>query len=266
MASTVKKYLTNLYNKLKRKRALLIILICIITLIVILFAGWTWTIVTFPDKKVYFYESFNDGIDGWENIDAELITEIQEGKSNGSVKLASKKYLSPYLIYNFPNGQSPPDNFVWHFKVRQSSFTSNSMTLGALCFSTKPIVLIIDKEGRVGVSHHIFSPPKYASKLTTKLSKAQWQDVYVDIDSKKQQLTIYIDEQKVLSQPYKELTYPLQKVWLGTIWVGGSENYGIPLDVSFDDVTIGNKGLLPKPSFPEYVLNIFNSIISFLRK
>lgn len=251
-------YIKNALIKLKTKRKLVIGITSFLTLLIILLGGWIWELSNYPDKVIYYQETFDESMGKWEGIDAKWQQETKEGQENGSVNLSAKKYLAPHIKYDLSIEESSSDVFVWHFQTRVASFTDKAMTLGALGFSAGPMVIVVDNKGGLGIANNLFDPPVYDSNPMVNFKKDKWQDIYVHVDGVKQKLIFYINDKKVLTQEWKQATFPVQEIWLGAIWLKGGGSYGVPLDVSYDNITLGNEGLLPKPSFLEYMKNIIH--------
>lgn len=247
-------------EKSRYRRILVTLVISFIAVFFNLMINWWNCIREIPSEKVYFSENFNDSMDRWESLDGKLINENNEDSSEKYVKLSVNKYFAPHLKHEMAENETPPDSFVFKFKVRVSNFTGEAITLGTLSFATQPIVIVANQDRQVGIAHDMFTNPIYSNNLKGRLKKDEWQDVYVMVDGRKQTLTVYINNSKAISESFKDITYPLKQIWLGTIWVKGGGNYGAPMDVSFDDVTIGNEGILYRPTLIQYISDFSSAI------
>lgn len=265
MKCCIKKCAKKFWKKLKKLHLLIKILILIIIIFLILFISWIFYLESFPEKKVYFNDSFDQGLTDWKGIDMSLeLKNPKHDKKDKMVKLLAKEYLAPHIYYDLPSSKAPPATFVYHFEVKVSSYTDEAVTLSALIFPTDPTAIVSRKDGTLGSSHSLFAKPTY-STLSSKLKKDTWQDIYIYFDISKHNYTIYIDDKKVLTNEYKGSTYPLQKIWLGTLWVKGGGSYGSASDICYDNISLGNKGLLEKASFPHYLLNLWHSLFSYIK-
>lgn len=112
-----------------------------------------------------------------------------------------------------------------------------------------------DKDHYLGITYNLFDKASYSHNIASKLKKNRWQDVYLYYDSGKKAIYIYNGESLATKIEYKAFTSPLQEVWLGSIWIGGGENYGPPINILYDEISISNRGILPKPSFIQYIIN-----------
>lgn len=240
-----------IFSKLKKHRYLSFCFLFIITILIILFIIWLGYIRKWPEKQIYYYNSFDQSIKDWRGLDFEWKTQQDKDKI---ISLSRKKYLTPYFMHKLSLEESPPETFVWHFQVFIDSFTDEAVTVGTVLFPIEPLVLVVDQKGRLGVSHSLFAAPAYSTSLKKHIRKKQWEDIYVFIDNTKQQYTVYINNKKVISNTWKAPTYPLKEIWLGCIWIKGGGGYGSPLGVSYNNITLGTKGILPKPSFPQFIL------------
>lgn len=214
--------------------------------------GWCQYLIQYPEKEVYFSDSFEKGIDEWESLDSSWIA--QEDKNIGIVKLARKIYETPYVMKTLLPDNTPSPSYIWHIRFKVNAFTNDAFTLATLILPTDQITLIINKDNYIGLSGNLFDTPKYSNNFSHRFPRGVWNDIYVQVDGRKSSITVYKHNTKIFSTEFKSNANPVQEVWLGTIWLNGGGYYGSALDVSFDSVTIGSEGLLPKASFIEYAL------------
>lgn len=248
----------NFKNIFRIKSILSIILLIILLLFSVFFIKWIVYRFTFPNKIVYFQESFSKGIDNWKALDGTW--KAKDGKENGIIQLSQKKYATPYIYKKLKLSQTPPQNFVWKIRLKVSSFTGNGVTLGTLIFPTGQITLVMNTDNQLGVSTNIFDKPVYSQGLYSHLSKNQWYDIYVLVNNSAKNITLYAGDAQLLVNPYISSTIPVQEIWLGAIWLEGGGRYGAPLNISYTTVDFGNKGLLPKQSFIKYTINMIRTI------
>lgn len=237
---------------LRRRRNLLVA--AAILLLLFSLSLWAWRQYTaLPEPKVYFHEDFAQGIEGWQTRDATW------SKEQGAVRLASQNYAAPYLARSVPLEQAPPEAFAWHFQVRVSSFTDEAVVLGALVLPHSTVAVVVNGEGRLGVAHDLFAPPSYTTALLARLPKDEWQDIYLLLSDREKKLEVYLNNRRVITKEWLEPVFPVQQIWLGALWLKGAGNYGAPLDVSYKSTTLGNKGILPRPSFLGFLLDLVGS-------
>jgi len=246
----------------RRKPILGIILSILLLLFSIFFIKWVVYRFSFPDKIVYFEESFSQGINNWTALDGTW--KAKDGKENGIIQLSQSKYATPYIQKTLDISQSPPQSFVWQTRLKVSSFTGNAVTLGTLVFPTGQITLVMNVNNQIGVSYNLFDKPVYSQGLFSRLSKNQWYDIYVLVNGSNKQIIVYVGDNQVLTKPYISSTTPVQEIWLGAIWLEGGGRYGAPTNISYKTVNLGNKGLLPKLSFIKYSLNMIKTIFGVL--
>lgn len=238
----------------KNRRKILMLLILIpLAIFIFYLLNWYNYIKEIPDEHIYFVETFDEGTKSWEGLDFTLVN----GESDGdkTVNLSRKKYLAPHLMYDLPTELSPPESYVFRFHVKVTSFSNDTVTLGTLWFSTGPIAIVMDKSGRLGVATNLFSQPIYGPKLSKVLEKDKWNIIDIQFDNKSNKYILYLNGNKIMSNDYLGETYPVQEIWLGAIWVKGAGNYGVPTNISYDDIILANEGILKKPSFFEYIFN-----------
>lgn len=224
----------------------------VVILLIIALVAWYLYHHHRPDPEIYYAEYFTEGMTGWQGLDATWLA--HEGTEEGVVKLARQQFAAPHLMHYLPLGQSPPENFVWRFRVRVNSFADEAMTMGTLFLPHGPLTMVVNAEGRLGLAHHLFAPPIYSTALMSRLTFGAWHDLYVHVNHQEKQVVFYLNTRRVLTQTWEQPTFPVQEIWLGALWLKGGGTYGAPLNVSYSLVELGNEGLLPRPSFLEFLL------------
>ena len=239
-------------RELRHRRNLLVA--AAILLLIISFFLWAWyRHTTLPEPEVYFHEDLGQGIEGWQTLDAIWL------EKEGVIRLARQKYAAPYLARSLPPEQAPPEDFVWHFPVRVSSFTDEAVVLGALVLPYSTVAVVVNEEGRLGVAQNLFAPPSYTTAVLARLPKGEWQDIYLLLSDREKKLELYLNNRRVLTREWLEPVFPVEQIWLGALWLKGAGNYGAPLDVCYKSITLGNKGILPKASFLGFLLDLVGS-------
>lgn len=246
----------------KRRCLLMMIgLVLIVLLIVSLLAWCQYTARPKPER--YFTAAFAEGLEGWTKLDAQWV------KEERAARLAMQKYSAPYLMLKLPTKQSPPENFVWHLPVNVSSFTGEAVVLGAVFLPHGPLAVVVNGDGCLGIARDLFAPPEYSTVLLSTMDTDKWADVYVYINGKDDQVELYLNNRRILTSPMVEPTYPVMEVWLGALWLQGAGNYGAPLDIKYREITLGNEGLLPQPTYWEFlwnfILELFGRLLDLLR-
>lgn len=246
----------------KRKPILIIILSILLLLLSIFFIKWIVYQLSFPNKTVYFEESFSQGIDNWTALDGTW--KAKDGKENGIIQLSQRQYATPYINKTLQISQTSPQSFVWKTRLKVSSFTGNAVTLGTLVFPTGQITLVMNQNNQIGVSYNLFDKPVYSQGVFSCLSKNQWYDLYVLVNGSDKKIIVYVGDNQVLTNPYISSTTPVQEIWLGAIWLQGGGQYGAPSNISYESVNLGNNGLLPKLSFVKYTFNMIKTVFRVL--
>lgn len=231
----------------------LIVILCTITIM------WIIHNHNHPDPKIYFSTSFDKGIDMYKSLDATWTPENNKS-SNGIVTLSSNEYAAPYLMLPVTLSQNPSNPFVFYIKTYISSYTNEAVNLGTLIYPTGSISVITNQNDQIGFSNDLFSKPVYSK--TSPIKKDSWNHIYTCIDTKKNHIYIYVNKSIVLSSEFKATVYPIQEIWLGSIWLYGTGQYGAPKNIKYSNVELGNKGIIPEPSWLEFTRNsifdIFN--------
>ena len=235
------------------RKSLIITSIILIAIIIPLLIGY-FEAIQRPEIQYYFQETFQEKGENWNGVD------YSWDKENNLIQLSRQEYLAPNIMFPIPLEQAPQELLVFHFRVNVSKYTDNALTLGALVFPQGSLALIINDDGNIGIARELFDQPKFVDSIFNSLSNDEWQDIHVYVNSKKDLLQIYLNNHQVLSEQWDDEIYPLQEIWLGSIWLKGPANYGAPLDLKYDSIEIANEGLVPKPSFMEYIKLLFLNI------
>ncbi|MCA1031197.1 hypothetical protein LCL95_09195 [Bacillus timonensis] len=202
--------------------------------------------------EIYYSTEFDSANNEWVLTDAKWLSEYHE--LNGIMKLSRQNYFSPNMMTEFSTEESPPESFVFKVTTRVRSFTESSMTLATLYFPTGPLSIVVNNNYEIGLSNDFNAKPTYSDDAT--IQPDQWEEIYVFVNGTSNEATVYLNDEKIITQPWLGETFPLQEVWLGSIWVGGGGGYGVTTDVAFDSLFIGNEYLLPQESFTDYLIGL----------
>jgi hypothetical protein len=242
--------------RIKRRKTfhfLILLLLIVSSLIIYSIYAYQKSLAASTPVEVYYSTEFNELNSDWTTYDATTLSDYHG--QTGVIKLARNEYFSPNMMTTEGLRNIHTDTFVYHFKARLHSFTQSSVTLSTLYFPTGPITIVANKEHQIGVATDFKAEPIYSN--AEEIKKDTWEDIYVSVDGLGNEVTLYLNENKLMTIPYKGETYPLQEIWLGSIWVGGGGGYGIPTDIAFDELHIGNESLLPKQSYTDFLLSTY---------
>lgn len=248
-------YLEQVKSIFKNRPVLTILFALIFLILISVLCCWFYVIAKWPEPEIYFKTGFNRSLAGWKNIDAQWLEQYE--KRQGILKLNRKKYMTPYAMKTLSLEQTPSETHVLHFAVRVNSFTEDAITLATLYYPTGPLAIIVNKDSHLGFSDDLFAQPEYKNSPRDYLLKDKWQDIYVYINNEEKNITLYLGPQKILTRTWESPTYPVQEIWLGAVWYKGSGNYGSPINIAYDRVTLGNKGIIPKPNIFNFIRNVF---------
>jgi hypothetical protein len=233
--------------------------IIILSALLLLFGGSYiyYSMETSDNKKamIYFSEDFDTQQSRWQFNDANWET----NSAKGVVHLSRKEFITPNINTVLASNEIPQESFVWHMKVKVTAFTDEATTLGAIYFPTGSITVVVNEEGKLGLAHHLFKQPTYSKKSFSTLEKGEWADVYVMVDEKTDKLLLFLNGKKIMQTEWEQETYPIQEIWLGTVWLKGAGKYGSAVNISFDEVTIADENILPKPSYYQFYYNSFSN-------
>ncbi|OZM58036.1 hypothetical protein CIB95_00200 [Lottiidibacillus patelloidae] len=245
------------HGKIKKTKKFLITLLFITVIIALLSSYYSYSkyLSAITPNETYYSTEFEELSLNWTSFDATHLEDYHG--QNGVVKLARNEYFSPNMMTTEGLNSIQSDTFVYHFKARLHSFTQSSVTLSTLYFPTGPITIVANKDHQLGIATDFSAEPIYSS--SEEIKKDTWEDIYVYVDGLGNEVSLYLNNNKLMTIPYKGETYPLQELWFGSIWVGGAGGYGIPTDIAFDSIQIGNEALLPQPSYINFLVSTFTN-------
>ncbi|OEF97366.1 hypothetical protein [Desulfuribacillus alkaliarsenatis] len=238
-----------------QKTLIMLVIGLSLALLVLACVGWLLELRAIPEPVVYFSDEFQS-LDNWTVIDTTWLTEFSERQ--GVAALSRHLYVAPNIHRDIQLEESPPDNVVWHFSTRIDSFTEEAFTLGGIYFPTESVVIVMDRKGKIGVAGNIFEIPKYTSTRRHVISKEKWHEVYVHINNSDKAINIYLDNAIVYRGEWNSPSYPVKELRLGTVWLKGAGEYGAPTSVYYDQVSIANEGILPRPTLASYIRSLLN--------
>ncbi|WP_409252675.1 hypothetical protein V1502_01745 [Bacillus sp. SCS-153A] len=246
----------------KKKKTLKRNLIRMLTLLI--FTGFLYPIYSYQKSltastptEIYYSTDFDTVNDEWILTDANWLSDYQEQK--GIMKLSRQNYFSPNMMTEFSTDQSPPETFVFKVTTRVRSFTESAITIATIYFPTGPLSIVVNNNFELGISNDFNAKPTYSDNAT--IDQDKWEDIYVFVDGTSNEASVYLNDEKIMTQPWLGETFPLQEVWLGSIWVGGGGGYGVTTDVAFDNLVIGNEYLLPQQSFTDHVIGLISGFV-----
>jgi hypothetical protein len=242
-------------KKKKKKRLLFpILLLLLLCFFGYLYYSYQKYLTTIGSPEIYYSAPFTDEPKDWVMYDANWLDTYYA--QEGTVKLERNEYFSPHMMTTDKLDAIPSDTFVYHIRTRMNSFTSSAITLTTLYFPTGPLTIVVNKDHQIGISNDFHAKPEYSN--VSEIKKDTWEDIYVHVNGLNNEVTVFLDNEKILTVPWKGETFPLQEIWLGSIWVGNVADYGVSQDIAFDEIKIGNEALLPKPTFITYLISMFN--------
>ncbi|TYO96468.1 hypothetical protein [Desulfallas thermosapovorans] len=190
-----------------------------------------------PPEEVWFEEYFEHGLGDWEYLDANWVND-QGVVHNTSARVARKVYLSPYLSYKLDT-PIHSNQIVVEFYVKLENI-AGVVTLASLDFPTGEITVVINKDRYLGIAFGLFEPVQYS---TQRLTLGKWEKVQIYVNTSESKLSLYHNDLEILNTHWPG-TQPLMKIWLGSVWIAGAENYESILDCYYDAIRVGNPGLL----------------------
>jgi hypothetical protein len=248
--------LENRDQKRGRKKVYLVLL-SLLVLVIFLLIVYVLSISQYSKQStIYFQETFDHPLEiDWKLVDANIQKEGDE--KSGIAILNRNQYIAPHLEKDYSKEESPPKSFVWNFTVKISDFTDDSVMLGLLEFPSNDLAIITNRKGQIGITRNLFDEALYSSNLAPTISLSSWHNITVLFNVDQNELTVYLDAQKVLETALTEETFPIRSVWLGAVWIGGKESLGVPLGVAYDNMLIANDAFMPKPNIFLFYRNLF---------
>lgn len=236
------------WKKCCKKKCLISLLLIFLFVIIIL--CHCLKPMPYPPAEIWFEEEFEEGLGDWEYLDAQWI-DNDGAKDNTSVKVARDEYLTPNLNYTF-DPVIEGEEMVIEFYMKLEEIPG-ATTLASLDFSTGEITAVIDGDGYLGLSFGLFEPAQYSTK---KLKVGEWEKIQIYINTSEDQVSLYHNDLKILTTDWSGAT-PLLKIWLGTVWLYGAENYQPTSGTYYDAIRIGNTGLLKLQTLCDKIRVVF---------
>lgn len=244
---------------LSSKDIIKIVGVSIISLIVLFFSIELISYVlyrsSFPDRVDWFYDDFSTGMEDWTGLDANYQQTSKE--ASGVVILAKDKYFAPSIMRSLNLTEMGQESFVYHFRVYVSSFQGDAMTLGVVTYASGLFTIVENEDGYLGISTDLMAEAEFSKNRNARVEKDTWQDIYFYYNNDANTIKLYNGKDRALILKNQTVSMPLSEIWLGSIWIGGTENYGAPMGVEYDDVSISNQGILPRLNFWEYIMSQF---------
>lgn len=232
-----------------------LLLAAAILFFVVEFICWRVYLSGIPARTDWFLEDFSDGIKDWETLDATYMPFSHEAE--GVMQLAKDKFFAPFANQKINLTRMGQESFVFHFRVYNDSFQGDAVTLGSIVYSTGVITIVQNKKGELGLSPDLMTEASYSTNSLAKINQKEWQDIYLLYDNSRQTVRLLNGKSTALTEEEYPISTPLLEIWLGAIWIGGSENYGAPAGIEYDEVSVSNPGILPKPAFIEFIVGQF---------
>jgi hypothetical protein len=243
-------------NKINRIKAILLLIIALILIFLLVeFIFWRFYIESFPTREDWYSESFIDGIQDWETLDATYLPISHE--ADGVLQLAKNEYYAPSATTDLNLIKMGQDDFIFHIKVYVTSFLDDSLTLGTLAYSTGQYAIVLNKDNYLGIASNLMGNATYSNKDFTRIKRDMWQDIYLYYKDEKETISLYNGGKLALTVDEQIISMPLTDLWLGSIWIGGKEKYGAPIEIQYDEINISNRGILPKENFWQFLKNQF---------
>jgi hypothetical protein len=220
----------------KKKKFLLLAILAIIIILIMILCHYRPK--PSPPVEVWFEENFEQGLGDWEYLDAKWIDD-QGVFDNTSVRVGRNVYLAPYLSYKL----NPPiyrDQIVVEFYTKIEDITGAATTLASLDFPTGEITVVINRDRYLGLAFGLFEPARYS---TQRLAPGKWTKIQIYVNTSEGKVSLYHNDLEILVTQWSG-TQPLMKIWLGSVWIYGAENYESTIGSYYDAIRLGNPGLL----------------------
>lgn len=241
------------FNKLQA--LLQVILICILCFFTIEFIAWQIYLNSFPQREEWFTEDFESGIDIWTVIEGTYLP--YEHDEIGVLKLSSDQSYASFTIQKLQLEEIDQYSFIFHIKVYSLCFSGKEIPLGTAIFDNGRIAIVTNTEGNLGLQTDSSENIVYSTHKNAKLMNNQWENIYLYYDNIRKFAQLYHGKSLILTIIDVDAEMPLTEVCLGPNNYEKNDYNAIPSDVYYSSIRIGNKGILPKQSFLEFIKNQF---------
>ncbi len=184
-----------------------------------------------PELKPNIVFTNNPSWKGWEGLDYTIDEE-------GSVIIYRNRHLAPNIHYDFNYDQvdSLRNNVIFTTNTRLTGFINNTYTLLTVFTDSDNISLVTDKTGRIGILSGPDGSPDYSDPGV--FSK-ETHDISLFFNVRDSQIAALVDGKPVIIIERYFPFHPIQSVWLGVVWIGGSNNFGPPINHTINSFEMG---------------------------
>jgi len=209
----------------------------------------------------YFYQGYQDLLgrpysnllqdDSWGRWQGVDYTE----NDDGTMSINRDRYYAPHMMTYLQTAEAPQEVAVIKARMALDRFTGQALNLITSYTPSGAISLIIKRDGsnryQLGLlTGHDQDPALGSSSFG---EGSNWQDVYLVLDGRENMAYGYVNGNREVSMDWNGTVYPLMEIWLGSFWVGGNNNFGVPVGQFIEYVTVGDENyILANQSFLEY--------------
>ncbi len=211
---------------------------------------------------VYFYQGYrdlqgrpyssylqDDSWSRWEGVD-------NTERDDGTISISRDRYYAPHMMTYLQTTEAPQEVIVVKVRMALERFTGQALNLVTAYTPSGEVSLIIKREGETRyqlglLTDHSATPALGNSSFG---EGSNWQDIYLVLDGRKKMAYGYLDGTRQVSMAWNGTVYPLMEIWLGSFWVGGNNNFGVPVGLLIKYVTVSDENYLAaNQSFQEYL-------------
>lgn len=180
----------------------------------------------------------------WDGIDFD--------REGDSIVLSRDRYMAPHLEMEIGDTLQRQSRVAIHSRGRLGGYSGGAYTLMAVKTTIgDTLVVAVDREGRVALVSDPFASPDF--------SDARFEGEYemlLLIDRGTGSSELFLDGRRVVSNTWSGAENHINKLWVGSIWIGGGANYGAPIDHEIYEVVVGSEEMAAVyMPFGSYVLN-----------
>jgi hypothetical protein len=169
----------------------------------------------------------------WEGFDYV----VQE---DGSALISRGEYYAPYLMLHLKTDEPLPNPAAISARMRLESFSGQAYTLLTAYTANKTLSLVVVKAADGHYKLGIISDANETPILSeSSFREGSWHDICLVLDANNGTAYGYVDGICEVSVDWREGFSPLQEIWTGAFWVGGSNAFGTPIRQEIAYVNLG---------------------------
>ncbi len=162
--------------------------------------------------------------------------------SEGVLSIDRRVYYAPHAMFFVPMDNLPQIDVAIKMNTTIKGFTAGAYSVLTVFTPSGNISVVADKQNRIGIMTGPQGEITYSATGAYTESKAH--DLYLFLDEPNREVSVYIDGRRVLNVERDIIAYPLQEVWVGSVWVGGGNDLGVALGHEINSFIVSDNAII----------------------